>query len=112
LPLAYAVKGIFDGFPVQDAVAAVNPLPRADGAQLCRGDRGLDAEAVQVLKVIVGNVPGMTAGSGVPCGMALQVVSRPGQHPLLAVEGLLGRHTDKGGGFQVLMVVPGTIHRP
>jgi hypothetical protein len=40
--LAYSVEGIFDGFPVQDAVAVVDALPRADSAQLCRSDRGLD----------------------------------------------------------------------
>ena len=46
--LAYLVKAYFDGFPVQDAVAAVDALPRAGGAQFRCGDRGLDAEAVQV----------------------------------------------------------------
>ena len=60
--LAYPVKGIFNGFPVQDAVTAVGALPGADGAQLRRGDRGLDAEAVQVLEVIIGNVPRVAAG--------------------------------------------------
>jgi hypothetical protein len=36
--LAYTVEGIFDGFPIQDAVAALDALPRADSAQLYRGD--------------------------------------------------------------------------
>ena len=52
--LAYLVKAYFDGFPVEHAVPAVDSLPRADGAQLGRGDRGLDGEAVEVLAVIVG----------------------------------------------------------
>ena len=44
--LAYSVEGIFDGFPVQDAVAAVEALPRADSAQLYRNDRCLHTDAV------------------------------------------------------------------
>ena len=71
-------RAYFDGFPVQDAVAAVDALPRADGAQLGRGDRGLDAEAVQVLEVIVGHVPGVAAGRGVRGGADLEVVGVPG----------------------------------
>jgi hypothetical protein len=109
--LMYSVEGVFDGFPVQDPVAALDALPGADGAQLGRGDRGLDAEAIQVLKVIVGHVPGMAAGRGVPCGEDLEVVGCPGHHALLAVEGLLGRHADERGGLQV-PVVPGAAHRP
>ena len=56
LALAYPVEGVFDGFPVQDAVGAVDALPGADGAQLRCDDRGLDAEADQVLEVIIGHV--------------------------------------------------------
>ena len=48
--------------PVQHAVAAVHPLPPACRAQLNRRDRRLDAQAVQVLQVIVGHEPGMPAG--------------------------------------------------
>jgi hypothetical protein len=33
---AYPVESIFDDFPVQDAVAAVEPFPCADGAQFHR----------------------------------------------------------------------------
>ena len=60
--LAYPLEGIFDGFPVQDAVAALDTLPGADGAQLRRGDRGLDAQAIQMLQVIIGYVPRVAAG--------------------------------------------------
>ena len=49
--LAYHVQGVFDRFPVQDAVSVGDAFPGADDAQLGRGDRGLDAEAVQVLEV-------------------------------------------------------------
>src|SRR5262249_30649931 len=77
VPLAYLVKAYFDGFPVQDAVAAVDSLPHADSAQLNRGDRGLDAEAVQVLEVIVGHEPGMAAGRRVRRGANLEVVGCP-----------------------------------
>ena len=110
--LAYPVKGIFDGFPVQDAVAAVDALPGADGAQLGRGDRGLDAEAVQVLEVIVGHVPRVAAGCGVNCGADLEVIGCPGHHTLLAVKGLLGPHENERGGLQVLIVIPSLAHRP
>ncbi len=48
--LAYLVKCVFDGFPVQDAVAAIDPFPGAEGAELRCGDRRLNAEAVQVLR--------------------------------------------------------------
>jgi hypothetical protein len=52
--LAYLVEADFGGFPVQDAVAAADAFPGADGAQFRRGDGGLDAQAVQVLEVVVG----------------------------------------------------------
>ena len=110
--LAYPVEGIFDGFPVQDAVAAVDALPDADGAQLGRGDRGLDAEAVEVLEVIVGHVPRVAAGRGVNGGADLEVIGCPGHHALLAVKGLLGPHEDEGDGLQVLIVARGlAAHR-
>ena len=67
--LAYPVEADFDGFPVQDAVAAADALPRADGAQFRCGDGGLDAQPVQVLEVVVRHVPGVAprqaAGSSV-----------------------------------------------
>ena len=75
--LAYLVEAYFDGFPVQHAVAAVDPLPHADGAQLRCGDRGLDAEAVEMLEVVVGYEPGMAAGCGVRGGEDLEVVGCP-----------------------------------
>ena len=111
LALAYSVEGVFDGFPVQDAVAAADALPGADGAQLRRGDRGLDAEAVQVLEVIVGHVPRVAAGCRVNGGADLEVISGPGKHALLAVKGLLGPHADERGGLQVLVVARGLAHR-
>ena len=75
--LAYLVKAYFDGFPVQHAVAAVDALPHAGGAQLGRGDRGLDGEAVEVLEVVVGYEPGVAAGGGVRGGEDLEVVGGP-----------------------------------
>ena len=48
-----------DRLPVQDAVAAVDALPHSDGAQLNRGDRCLDGQAVEVLEVVVGHEPGI-----------------------------------------------------
>lgn len=76
-PLAHLVKAYFDGFPVRDAVAAVDSLPHAGSAQLDCGDRGLDAQTVQVLEVIVGHEPGMAARRGVRCGFNLKVVGGP-----------------------------------
>jgi hypothetical protein len=110
--LAYEVEADFDGFPVQDAVAATDAFPGADGAQFRRGDRGLDAQAVQVLEVIVGHVPGMAATRGVGGGLDLKVVGGPGKHTLLAVKGVLGPHTDEAGMPQVLIVTGGLAHRP
>ena len=75
--LTYPVKAYFDRFPVQDAVAAVDPLPHAGGTQLRCGNRCLDAEAIQVLKVIVGHEPGMAAGRGVRRGEDLKIVGCP-----------------------------------
>jgi hypothetical protein len=75
--LAYLVEAYFDRFPVQHAVPAVDSLPHADGAQLGRGDRGLDAEAVEVLEVGVGYEPRVAAGGGVRCGEDLEVVGCP-----------------------------------
>ena len=95
--LAYLVEADFDGFPVQDAVAAADAFPRADGAQFHSGDGGLDAQAVQVLEVIVGHVPGVATASGVGGGLDLKVVGGPGKHALLAVKGVLGRHADEAG---------------
>jgi hypothetical protein len=69
--LAYPVKAYFDRFPVQHAVPAVDELPHADGTQLRRGYRGLDAETVQVLEIVVGHEPGMAAGRGVRWGTDL-----------------------------------------
>jgi hypothetical protein len=75
--LACLVEAYFDCFPVQDAVAAVDPLPHAGGAQLRCCDGGLDAEAVQVVEVIVGHEPGMAAGRGVRRGGDLKIVGCP-----------------------------------
>jgi hypothetical protein len=61
VPLAYLVQAYLDRFPVQHAVAAIDPLPHPGRAQLNRRDRGLDGKAVQVLQVIVGHEPGMAA---------------------------------------------------
>jgi len=110
--LAYLVEADFGGFPVQDAVAAADAFPGADGAQFRRGDGGLDAQAVQVLEVVVGHVPGVAATRGVGGGLDLKVVGGPGEHALLAVEGVLGPHADEAGTLQVLVVVCGLAHRP
>jgi hypothetical protein len=109
--LAYLVEADFGGFPVQDAVAAADAFPGADGAQFRRGDGGLDAQAVQVLEVVVGHVPGVAATRGVGGGLDLKVVGGPGEHALLAVEGVLGPHADEAGTLQVLVVVCGLAHR-
>lgn len=74
LTFAYVVEAYFDGFPVQDAVAAVDSFPHAAGAQLGGGDRGFDAEAVEVVQVVVGYEPGMAAARGVRRGLDLEVV--------------------------------------
>jgi hypothetical protein len=95
--LAYEAQADFDGFPVQDAVAATNPFPGADGAQFRRGDGGLDAQAVQVLEVVIGHVPGVAATRGVGRGLDLKIVGGPGKHALLAVKGVLGRMRMKRG---------------
>ncbi len=97
--LAYLVECVFDGFPVQDAVAAIDPFPGAEGAELRCGDRRLDAQAVQVLEVIVGREPRMAAGCGVSGGEDLEVVGGPREHALLAVKGFPGRHEDEGDGL-------------
>jgi hypothetical protein len=89
------------GFPVQHAVAAVDAFPHAAGAQLGRGDRGLDGQAVQVLKVIVGCEPGMAAVCGVHGGLDLKVVDGPGHHAFLAVERL-------AGGMRINLACPGS----
>ena len=104
LALAYPVQGVFDGFPVQDVVAAADALPGADGAQLRRGDRGLDAQAIQVLEIIIGHIPRVAARCGVRGGADLEVIGRPGHHALLAVKGLLSPHEDEGDRLQVLIV--------
>ena len=109
LGLAYPVKAYFDRFPVQDPVAAADPLPRADRAQLGRGDRCLDAEAVQVLQVIVGHEPGMAAAREVRRGEALEIPSPPGKHALLAVESLADRHAEEPGARRVLVVFRGLV---
>jgi hypothetical protein len=75
--LAYLVEADFDGFPVQDAVTAADAFPGADGAQFRCGDGGLDAQAVQVLEVVVGYVPGVAAARGVGGGLDLKVVGGP-----------------------------------
>ena len=103
------VKAYFDRFPVQDAVAAVDPFPRADDAQFRCGDRGLDAEAVQVLEVIVGHESGMAAARGMRCGEALEIIGCPRHHALLAVESLTSRHVDKPGVRRVLVVFSGLV---
>ena len=109
--LAYEVEADFDGFPVQDVVAAADAFPGADGAQFRCGDGGLDAQAVQVLEVVVGYVPGVAAARGVGGGMDLKVVGGPGKHALLAVKGVLGPHADEAGMLQVLIIIGGLAHR-
>jgi hypothetical protein len=75
-----------------------------------RGDRGLCAEAVQVL---VGHEAGVAAARGVRGGAALEVVGGPGHHAFLAVEGVLGPHEDEADVLQVLIVACGlAAHRP
>lgn len=112
--LAYQVQAEFDGFPVQHAIAAVDPFPQAAGAQLDRGDRGLDGQAVQVLKVVVGHEPEMSAVRGVHGGLDLKIVGGPGHHAFLAVERLTGRHADEPGMLRLLIIVCGVMaaHRP
>jgi hypothetical protein len=107
------VQTHFDGFPVQHAVAVVDPLPRADETQLGCGDRGLDAEAVEVFKVIIGNESRVAAGRGVRRGEDLKIVGCPCHYAFLAVERLASRHEDKAGGLRVLSVVRGlvAVHR-
>ena len=108
--LALPVQAYFDCFPVQDAVATVDTFPQAGGTQLRRGDRGLCAEAVQVL---IRHEAGMAAADRVRCGAALQVVGGPGHHVFLAVKGILGPHEDEADVLQVLIVVSGlAAHRP
>ena len=76
--LAYLVEADFDGFPVHDAIAAANAFPGADGAQFHCRDGGLDAQAVQVLEVVIGHVPRVAAARGVGGGVDLKVVGGPG----------------------------------
>lgn len=76
--------------------------------QLGRGDRRLDAEAVQVLEIIAGHVPGVDA---VRCGQDLEVIGRPRHHPFLAVEGILGPHADEADIFRVPRVVCSFVSR-
>jgi hypothetical protein len=107
--LTDSVQAYFDRFPVQHAVAVVDPLPRADETQLGCGDRGLDAEAVEVFKVIIGHEPGVAAGRGVRRGEDLKIVGCPCHYAILAVERLAGRHEDKAGGLRILHVVRGLV---
>jgi hypothetical protein len=58
-----------------------------------------------MLEVVVGHVPGVAAGRGVRGGTALEVVGGLGHHAFLAVEGILGLHSDKGDGLQALIVL-------
>jgi hypothetical protein len=67
------VKAYFDRFPVEHAVAAIDPLPHADETQLRSGDGRFRAEAVQVL---VRDKAGMAAERGVRGGAALEVICR------------------------------------
>jgi hypothetical protein len=72
----------------------------------CR-DSGLDAEAVQVLEIVVGHEPGMAAGRGVGRGADLKIPRCPCHHAILAVRRLVGPHADEPGMPQVLIIVCG-----
>jgi hypothetical protein len=92
--LAHLVQAYFYRFPVEDAVATVDPLPHTDGAQLSCGDGRLRAEAIQVL---IRNEPGTAATRGVSCRADLKLVCRAREHAFLAVESILSPHEDEWG---------------